>query len=107
MYQDIMTSEMETIKDDATIVANTDLLCCELTEGAVILDLNSGVYYGLDGVGTFIWNLIQQPRSISSIVSAVLEEYLVDGERCRQDLNKLLLEMVQLKLIEVRNGQSS
>lgn len=107
MYQDIMTFEMEIITEDATIVASSDLLCCELSEGAVILDLNSGVYYGLDVVGTFIWDLIQEPRSISAIVSAMLEEYLVDSERCRQDLKKLLAEMAQLKLIEVRNGQIS
>ena len=102
-----MTFEMEILPDNATIVASGGLLCCELSDGAVILDLNSGVYYGLDAVSTFIWDLIQEPKPINAIISAMLEEFLVDRERCLQDLKKLLAEMAQLKLIEVRNGQSS
>jgi len=92
-----------TINGRSTIVANRELLCCNLSEGAVILDLKSGVYYGLDEVGTYIWAFIQEPRVVSDIATAVLEEYAVDPERCEQDLKQLFFEMTERNLIEVRN----
>ncbi len=90
------------LSDTSTVVAGRELLCCDLADGAVILDLRSGVYYGLDSVGTFIWGLIQEPRVISDITAAMLDEYAVEPERCVRDLQQLLAEMVDLKLIEVR-----
>jgi hypothetical protein len=93
-----------TLNDNQTIVARRDLLCCDLPEGAVILDLDSGIYYGLDDVGTFVWKLIQEPRALGDISTAVLAEYSVDVERCDEDLRSLFTEMAERNLIEVGNG---
>ncbi len=95
-------SVVMTIDDNAIILANRELLCCDLSEGAVILDLETGVYYGLDAVGTFIWGLIQEPKSLSEITEAVLAVYAVERVRCVEDLEKLFAEMAKLNLIEVR-----
>jgi hypothetical protein len=92
------------ITESAIILANRDLLCCELTEGAVILDMKSGVYYGLDPVGTFVWGLIQTPKTLAEITDAVMDEYSVDAERCRQDLESLFAEMATRLLVEIRNA---
>lgn len=101
--QNLSLGQYMTINDNSNIVANRDLLCCDLSEGAVILDLKSGVYYGLDGVGTFIWALIQESRVMSDIAAAVLEEYAVESDRCVQDLRNLFVEMTDRKLIEVKD----
>ncbi|MGH9971335.1 MAG: PqqD family protein [Pyrinomonadaceae bacterium] len=92
-----------TLNDSSTIVARRDLLCCDLSEGAVILDMQSGVYYGLDDVGTFVWGLIQEPKVLSDITAAVLEEYSVEPERCALDLKDLFSEMAQRNLINIQN----
>ncbi|MCM3874365.1 MAG: PqqD family protein [Pyrinomonadaceae bacterium] len=91
-----------TITDNSIIAANKELLCCDLSEGAVILDLKSGVYYGLDAVGTYIWGLIQEPKTIDEITNAVLDEYAVEPERCLADLKVLFKDMAERNLIEVR-----
>lgn len=102
-----MGNEIITLQDTSIIVADKDLLCCNLSEGAVILDLKSGVYYGLDDVGTYIWGLIQEPRVMTDICAAVLAEYAVEPERCRSDLRQLLAEMIDRNLIEVRGEQAA
>lgn len=91
-----------TLNDNSIIVATRELLCCDLSQGAVILDLKSGVYYGLDDVGTFIWSLIQEPKVLSEITAAVLEEYAVETAQCREDLRNLFGEMADRHLIEVK-----
>ena len=93
-----------TINDSSTIVANRELLCCDLSEGAVILDVVSGVYYGLDAVGTFVWGLIQEPKTLEQIAAVVLKEYAVEPERCTQDLRDLFTEMAERNLVDIRNA---
>jgi hypothetical protein len=92
------------LTENFIIVATTELLCCDLSEGAVILDLRSGVYYGLDPVGTYIWKLIQEPKWVSEIMTAVLDEYDVDERSCEQDLKRLFGDMRERNLIEARNA---
>lgn len=97
----VTMSRSVTVDESSTVVANRNLLGCDLSEGAVILDLESGVYYGLDSVGTFIWSVIQEPKTFSDVTAAVLEEYAVERERCVEDLKKLFTEMADRNLIDI------
>jgi coenzyme PQQ synthesis protein D (PqqD) len=67
----------------------------------VVLDLNSGTYYGLDELGTRIWTLIEQPMSLRTIREAIMSEYEVDGETCDQDILAFLNKMQAAGLVEV------
>jgi hypothetical protein len=91
-----------TITDTSTIVVNEGLLCCDLADGAVVLNAESGVYYGLDPVGTFVWSLIQKPIKVHEILAPILKEYEVDYEKCLGDVRSLLTEMATLGLIDIR-----
>lgn len=75
----------------------------DLAGEAVILNLNSGLYFGLNEVGASIWNLIQQPRTVSSIQDVIMEEYEVERDQCECDLLELLQRLEAEGLIEVRN----
>ena len=61
-----------------SIVATAkDQVWCELAGEAVILNLKSGVYYGLSPVGARVWSLIQEPKIVSAVLDMLLEEYEV------------------------------
>ena len=85
------------------VVTGKDQVSCDLGGEAAILNLSSGVYYGLDAVGARIWNLIQEPRNVSDIRDALLKEYDVDPDRCERDLLALLHDLAAGGLIEVRD----
>lgn len=72
------------------VSATKDAVACEFGDGLALLDLKSNTYYSLNGVGAFIWDLIQEPKSIVDIRSAVLARYNVDSERCKTDVDALL-----------------
>jgi hypothetical protein len=78
-----------------------DHVTCDLAGEAVILQLNDGVYYGLNPVGASIWKLIQTPKTVQQIRDAVVEEYEVTPERCEADLELLLREFQEHKLVTV------
>lgn len=86
---------------DSTIVATKEQVSADLAGESVILNLKSGVYYGLDPLGATVWGLIQKPKSLSEVRDAVLEEYEVEPERCERDLLALFQELAQEGLVEV------
>jgi hypothetical protein len=85
----------------ATVVATADQVSTLLSDETVILHLGDGHYYGLDPVGTSIWGLLQQPRTVGEIRDRLLEEYDVAPERCERDLVTLLRDLAERRLIEV------
>ena len=78
-----------------------DVLFQELQGEAVLLNLKTGVYLGLDRIGTRIWKLLQADGALSKIVEVILQEYDVTPERFRQDLLNLIGQMEQQGLVEV------
>lgn len=94
------------IRLTSILVAKKELLCCELGDGAVILDLDSGIYYGLDPVGTYVWAQIQEPKVMTDLIADLRDAYAVDPTQCEQDLRKFLVTMIERNLIELRNGST-
>src|SRR5437660_11811517 len=61
---------------------NEEVLFQELQGEAVLLNLKSGVYLGLDSVGTRIWNLLQQHRVLQEVRDAMLQEHEGSAAQC-------------------------
>src|SRR5260370_28989567 len=93
-----------TISDQSVVVAVKDQVSCDLAGEAAILNIKSGVYYGLDPVGARIWSLVQDPRTVAEVRSTIIDEYDVEPERCARDLIGLLEKLLAEGLIEVRDS---
>ncbi len=87
---------------DSKIVIAKDVVSCDLQGETAILDMKNGVYYGLDEVGTSIWNLIQKPIKVENILKELLRTYDVGREECQRDLYDLLNEMDENGLLEIK-----
>ena len=91
-----------TIAKSSLVTAVKDQVFCSLGEEAVVLQLKDGVYYGLNEVGTTIWNYLQEQRSVEQIEQHVLEHYDVTVERCEEEVQEFLHNLADAGLIEVR-----
>jgi len=58
-------------------------------------------------VGARVWDLLKQPKSVTELRNALLDEYDVDETRCGDDLLALLETMRSEGLIEVRGAAAS
>ena len=69
----------------------------------VVLDLESGLYFGLDEVGRLIWESVSEGRSPAEAVELVIAEYEVDEPQARADVIAFVSELVCRGLVlEVR-----
>src|SRR5260370_27049396 len=87
-------SQMETaLSLDSQVSISKDVLFQELQGEAVLLNLATGVYLGLDPVGTRIWQLMEAHQSLRKVLEAMVAQYEVTEERCAEDLLKLVEQM--------------
>jgi hypothetical protein len=78
-----------------------DVVFHDLQGELVLLNLKTGVYFGLDSVGTRIWHLIQEHGSLQKVRDSLVEEYEVTETRCEQDLLTLASRLRENGLLEV------
>jgi hypothetical protein len=80
-----------------------DQVSCGLSGEAVILNLNSGIYYGIHEIGALIWSSLDEPRTFVYLREAILRAYQVDRETCDRDVMAFLSDMHSAGLIEIDN----
>ena len=85
--------------------ASTKYLYSEIDSEAVILDINSGTYFGLNEVSNYIWQLLQTSASQQQLVDRVLTEYEVTEAEAASDIEDLLKDMLDSGLVEVVNEE--
>ena len=76
-----------------------DVVFRDLDGEAVILDLVSGTYFGLNEVGTRIWRLVDEGCDPSQIADVVASEYQADRETIARDVTRLLDDLRTRRLI--------
>jgi len=69
-----------------------------LGEEAVLLNVESGVYFGLDAVGTRIWQLLIAGSSAEEIVSRMQDEYAAAPIQLETDVRAFLALLAAKKL---------
>jgi coenzyme PQQ synthesis protein D (PqqD) len=78
---------------EAVAVASPD------DQAMILLQMESGIYYGLSDVGTRIWQLLGEGIDESELIARLLEEYDVPTDRLRADVARLLAELEAKKLV--------
>lgn len=86
------------------VVVPPDTLINVIGGESVILNLKSERYFGLDDVGTGMWQALTTAETIQAAYETLLGEYEVDAELLRRDLADLVEKLAAAELIEV-HGQ--
>lgn len=93
--------------DQSTIVLNTvvsqieEIITSDMGGEIVMMSLENSAYYGLDTIGSRIWQLIEQPMSVSSVCDTLQTEFEVEPDQCCQDVLELLNRLHKQNLIRV------
>jgi hypothetical protein len=70
-----------------------EVMSRQVGDELVILDLASGIYFGLDAVGTRIWQLLQEGKPLAEICDVMTGEYEVSTSQMQEDLLRLVAEL--------------
>jgi hypothetical protein len=78
-----------------------DVLLQELQGNAVLLDLKTGVFFGLDKVGTRMWTLMGETGSLAGVVETIVAEFDVTEDKCTEDVLSLVRRLEEQSLLTI------
>lgn len=85
--------------DDRLRIAD-DVVFREVGGEAVILDLKHGTYFGLDAIGTRVWQLIEEHGTLRGVIDTITAEYDVSPVQAQSDLIELVNELRRRDLLQ-------
>ena len=94
------TATRATIRQDS-IEISEDAVFRELDGEAVILNLDTGIYFGLNQTGTRIWNLLAEHGSLQKVLEAMAGEYDAPPHSLESDILQLVGQLCEKGLVRV------
>ncbi len=89
------------INEYTNVFQNSEMPSVSLDGEVGMMNINKGLYYSTDQVGTRIWELMSEPVIVSEIIKTLLKEYSVEENICREHVLEFVKELYNHKLILV------
>jgi hypothetical protein len=80
------------------IALSPKAICQEVNGEMVILDMRSEQYFSLNEVGSKLWRLLESDNNLSLAIIALLDQYEVEGDQLRSDVEHLVAELISAGL---------
>jgi hypothetical protein len=90
---------MSEFADESRWICRDGVTAAELDGETALLDENSGMYFGLDAVGSLIWSFLARGASVKEMVLAVVDQFEVRAETAASDLKAFLEVLLDRGLI--------
>ena len=87
-----------------TVRVSPNTLHRELQGEGVLLQLDSGEYFGLDEVGQRMWALLVEHGDLSIVASQLEQEFDAEPEVLSRDLNELVDDLLSRRLVDLVPG---
>lgn len=93
--------KQQVINENFSVVQAIDVVAADMDGETVMMRIKSGMYYGLDDIGSRIWDLITTPRQVSQVIDSLMEEYDVGRAQCQKNTLVLLNHLYEEGLIRI------
>lgn len=83
---------------------NQSVLWTELDGQFVLMDIESGAYFELTGVGSVIWRVLETSRSETDLVNHIIGSYDVGQAECERDVRAFLDKLLAARMVQQEAG---
>jgi hypothetical protein len=85
---------------DTTLNRNDDLLHASVgAEECVMMSIEAGSYYGLNAVGSRIWELLESPKTVGQLCRQICEEFEVDEQTCEAAVVIFVDDLIKNRIV--------
>jgi Coenzyme PQQ synthesis protein D (PqqD) len=85
----------------STIRRNPEVLHSTVGNEVLLMSIAEGKYFGLDTVGSRIWELVEPPKTVAALCARLVEEYDVTPDICQADVLHLLTDLAHQGVVQV------
>jgi hypothetical protein len=80
-------------------IQNNTIVQSKIGEEVVMLDMESGFYFGLNSVASVIWGLLADEIGFETLIDRLMEQFDVERSICEVDTQELLDQMLEKNII--------
>ncbi|GBF75269.1 putative PqqD family protein [Paenibacillus sp. 598K] len=80
-----------------------NVMLADLENEMMLLDMSTGIYYGLNETACEIWRLLADNESIEPLIQRIAETSGQTIQVITEDVNSYLNELVEIGILEVGN----
>jgi hypothetical protein len=91
----------ESISTESIVRHIEDVVASNIDDEKVMMSVEKGAYYGLDPIGSRVWDMIDKPIRVTELIDLLLLKYDVDRETCEQDVMAFLKELNESGILQV------
>lgn len=88
---------------NTTVSQIKDIVATDIDGDVVMMSIENGAYYGLDPIGSRIWEMIGTPCKVSDLIERLMEEFEVDRPTCEKGVFNFLNDIQKFKLIQIQH----
>ena len=103
----VKQSKQDKLTDNTVISLTEDHVFGDLGDEAVIMNTETGIYFGLDRVAREIWQHLKQQMTYKQLKEMLLQDFDVDSDRCDLDLRSFLQQLRDQKLVRFDYGNNN
>ncbi|MFN5608027.1 MAG: PqqD family protein [Bacteroidota bacterium] len=78
-----------------------NFLISQLGQELVLMDTKTGDYLGINAVGTHIWNLLADSKSVQELVTELISLFEVTEAQCKTEVEQFLSDLEKRKMISL------
>ena len=94
---------MNKITSHTVLSRRTNIISSNLDTELVMMNVDRGMYYGLEEIGVQIWNMMEKPIRVADLVAQLNTRYQVESEQCEADTLEFLEELFAEDLIVIHS----
>ena len=80
-------------------IQNKEIIQSKIGDEVVMLDMDSGYYFGLNSVASDIWALMENEIAFDLLIDTLMAKFEVDRSVCESDTQELIDQMLEKKII--------
>lgn len=96
-----MPKKKNLVTENLKINQQKEILYQDIEDELIILHMENENYLGLDKVGTRFWNILISSKTVKEAYNKILEEYEVEPDPLKKDLNNFINELIKNDLVSV------
>lgn len=90
---------MSSSNEEIVYQKSSDQISANIDDDEVVLHMVDGVYYSLNRTGREVWRLLDEPKSLDTIVDQLIEVFDVERDFCLESVRTLLDDMEAASLV--------
>ena len=85
---------------NTTLERNSEMIHANIDNETILMSLTNGEYYGINNIGSKIWELLENSMSIGELIENLTTIYDITKEQCETDIVCFLTDMQEKEIIK-------